>query len=136
MLPPWRQPKFLARSTGNAVAGSHSACLPANCVLHDGSAQAQRKIKDEELLGEMLFGSIPMTFDEATTKIHELRGGSSQLMVSHVFTSFGGTSRDSPSDALPTSRVRFAPGSSYSALRSGAAAVAGRASDAAQARHP
>ena len=49
------------------------------------ASQAPRKIRDQDLLGEMLYGSIPMVFDRSTTKMHVLKTPPS-IMLSHAFS--------------------------------------------------
>jgi len=58
-----------------------------------GKGKAPRAIRGQALLGEMLYGSIPMLFDRPVSKIHALRDESS-LMVSRVFAYYDYVSDD------------------------------------------
>ena len=119
------RPRPAVRLTAVTRQGTAHCLYTTHMQLHDRVTSLQgppRKIKDEDLLGEMLFGSIPMTFDQPTTKIHEIKTDGTHVMISHVLTSFGHFLDDgTAADVSLTRAVRFGPstGTSYSALISG-----------------
>ncbi|XP_029472863.1 folliculin-interacting protein 2 isoform X4 [Rhinatrema bivittatum] len=76
-------------SSGTCTISSHSASSSAGCTQQAKEPppryQYTRPASDVSMLGEMMFGSVAMSYKGSTLKIHHIRSPP-QLMISKVFS--------------------------------------------------
>ncbi|XP_051473043.1 folliculin-interacting protein 2 isoform X2 [Apus apus] len=86
-------------SNGNNTVSSHSTSITCvqNVKEHIPKYQYTRPASDVNMLGEMMFGSVAMSYKGSTLKIHYIRSPP-QLMISKVFSarvgSFSGSNNN------------------------------------------
>uniref|UniRef100_A0A3P9IZ22 Folliculin interacting protein 1 n=1 Tax=Oryzias latipes TaxID=8090 RepID=A0A3P9IZ22_ORYLA len=82
-----------ARGSCSSLDSSSSSCTSENKETkeHGLRFQASRCASDVVMLGEMMFGSVAMSYKGSTLKIHQIRSPP-QLMLSKVFTAKTGSS--------------------------------------------
>ncbi|XP_062902480.1 folliculin-interacting protein 2-like isoform X1 [Mobula hypostoma] len=76
-------------SSGNCTQNSSSSSA-SNTKEHVPRYQYSRPASDVNMLGEMMFGSVAMSYKGSTLKIHHIRSPP-QLMISKVFSAKMGT---------------------------------------------
>ncbi|KAJ8408766.1 hypothetical protein AAFF_G00245840 [Aldrovandia affinis] len=80
------------RATGGSSSSLDSSSSSASEPREQGLRfQGSRCSSDANMLGEMMFGSVAMSYKGSTLKIHQIRSPS-QLMLSKVFTARTGSS--------------------------------------------
>ncbi|XP_032885176.1 folliculin-interacting protein 1 isoform X1 [Amblyraja radiata] len=70
---------------GSSDSFSSSSSSTSNSKDQSSKCQSSRQSSDANMLGEMMFGSVAMSYKGSTLKIHQIRSPP-QLMLSKIFT--------------------------------------------------
>ncbi|XP_072899104.1 folliculin-interacting protein 2-like isoform X2 [Hemitrygon akajei] len=84
------QGKCCHTSSSSNCTQNSSSSLASNTKEHMPRYQYSRPASDVNMLGEMMFGSVAMSYKGSTLKIHHIRSPP-QLMISKVFSAKMGT---------------------------------------------